>query len=57
MTFLYSSNLVKHILSEWALNLYIGFPTLLLSLCEKKKKAKRTSSYEEFGIKKKKTKP
>lgn len=52
MTFLYSSNLVKRILSEWALNLYICFPTFLLSLWGKKK-VNRTSSYEEFGIKKK----
>lgn len=55
MTFLYSSNLVKRILSEWALNLYICFPTFLLSLCGGKKKVNRTSSYEEFGIKKKQT--
>ena len=54
MTFLYSSNLVKRILSEWALNLYICFPTFLLSyfLCGGKKKVNKTSSYEEFGIKK-----
>lgn len=43
MTFLYSSNLVKCILSEWALNTLWG-----------KKKVNKTSSYEEFGIKKKK---
>ena len=49
MTFLYSSNSVKPVFSEWTLNLHVCFPSSHFV----KKEANRTSSYEEFSIQKK----